>query len=379
MHTRPIPRGLRRAGLAAGAAAALTLAAAAGPAAAATTAPRAADVRERALQRQLHHATRAGVPGALLLVRDGDRALRLTSGYGDLRRRTPMAATSRFRIGSVTKSFVATVVLQLAQEGRLTLDDPVERWLPGQVPTGGAMTVRQLLNHTSGVPEYANRTSASLALRNRRRRWAPRELVAYATARPPTFAPGTGWAYSNTGYILLGLTVEAVTGETLEREVERRILRPLSLRRTSFGEGSRIAGRHARGYTRVRGRLTDVTMLHPSLAWAAGGMVSTSGEIARFYRALLGGRLLRAEQLAAMRTTVALPGAPGAGYGLGLMQLPVACGTLVGHNGGIFGYANQSLSTPDGRRQVVLAVNTDVIGERARRALQRVAITAACG
>jgi D-alanyl-D-alanine carboxypeptidase len=373
------------AGLAAGAAALTLLAAAAGPAPAASATSSAdprgeASSRERILQRQLDRATAAGVPGALLLVRDGNRSIRLASGYGDLRTRTAMDPTSRFRIGSVTKTFVATVVLQLAREGRLSVDDPVERWLPRQIPNGRAITIRQLLNHTSGLYDYTRGRSAGRAVRDRRRRWKPRELVAYATARPPTFAPGAGWSYSNTGYIVLGLTVEAATGNTIESEVERRILRPLHLRRTSFGEGTRIAGRHARGYVRLRGRFADVTVLDPSLAWAAGGMVSTSGEVARFYRALLGGRLLRPQELTAMTTAVPVADLPGAGYGLGLIRLPLPCGgTTWGHNGGIFGYGNQALNSSDGRRQVVMAVNSSSIGKRAAEALRRVAVTAACG
>src|SRR3954452_3404178 len=139
------------------------------------------------LQRQLDGVVAAGVPGAVLLVRDGDRTIRLTSGHGDLRPKTPMRAGDRFRVGSITKTFVATVVLELVAEQKLTLEDTVERWLPGVVPNGEGITVRQLLNHTSGLFAFGGaRDFVKQAFRDPLHVWSPREIVAIATAHPPT-------------------------------------------------------------------------------------------------------------------------------------------------------------------------------------------------
>jgi D-alanyl-D-alanine carboxypeptidase len=173
------------------------------------------------------------VPGAVLLVRDGERTIRLAAGYGDLARRTPLRAGDRFRVGSETKTFVATVVLQLVGERKLSLADTVERWLPGLVPGGQKISVRQLLNQTSGLFDYAEDKVFERQLDNPTKVWAPRRLVAIATAHAPLFRPGGRWSYSNTGYILLGLIVEQASGSSLGAELRERIFAPLRLRATA--------------------------------------------------------------------------------------------------------------------------------------------------
>jgi Beta-lactamase len=175
------------------------------------------------LQAALDSIVAAGVPGALVLVRDGDHVVRLASGYGNLARRTPMRVTDRFRVGSDTKTFVATVVLQLVGERKLALDDTVEGRLPGLVPNGRNITVRQLLNHMSGLYDYAEDKAFLAQLEHRTRVWTPRALVRIAAKHRPLFPPGRRWSYSNTGYTLLGLMVEKATGNELAR---------------SFGSGS---------------------------------------------------------------------------------------------------------------------------------------------
>jgi D-alanyl-D-alanine carboxypeptidase len=179
------------------------------------------------------------------------------------------------------------------------------------VPNGGQATVRQLLNHTSGLPDYApegDETFIRRVLANRRRTWQPRELVAIATAKRPLFVPGARWSYSNTGWILLGLIVEAASGNPLEAELQQRIFAPLRLRATSFDTKPRIADRYAHGYSRIGARRRfDISLLNQSWAWAAGTIVSTADELARFYRALLDGRLLRPDLLAELKTTVSTP------------------------------------------------------------------------
>jgi len=312
---------------------------------------------EARLQRGLDAVVAAGVPGAVLLVRDGARTIGVASGRADVERLEPMRVSDRFRVGSVTKPFVATVVLQLAGEGRLGLADPVERWLPGVVPNGAAITVRQLLDHTSGLFDFAADPGfVAQAFRDPLRDWSPREIVAVATAHPPAFAPGAGWAYSDTNYFVLGLIVEAATGHTLAAELRSRILAPLRLRATSLPAGPDIAGRHAHGY--FLRPTTDVTVGSPSVQWAAGALVSNARDLARFFRALLGGRLLRPDLLELMTTTVAAPQlGPGQAYGLGLQKVPERCGVLWGHTGASPGYVADALNARDAGRQVVVLAN----------------------
>ena len=358
-------------------------------AATAGAAPERAEAHDPELQHALDDLVAAGVPGAVLLVRDGDRTIRLTSGYGNLKPRTPVRATDRFRVGSITKAFVATVVLQLVAEKKLRLTDTVERWLPGVVPNGKRITVRQLLNHTSGLFDYAgDREWLEAAYRDPLKRWAPREIVGVATAHKPHFAPGAGWSYSNTNYFVVGLIVEAATGRTLESELRRRIFAPLRLRATSLDTVPRIAGPHAHGYF-VR-PLEDVTVGSPSYVWAAGALVSTADDVARFFRALLGGRLLRPDLLRAMETTVG--NTREFSYGLGLQKVPTPCGVSWGHSGGSPGYSVDAFNNKSGTRQVVVFVNATErlalglpnfrsfdIPNRAGPAFERLVETAYCG
>ena len=336
------------------------------------------------LQRAVDALAAAGAPGAVALVRNGDRTIRVAGGYGNLAQRTPMRARDRFRVGSSTKSFVAAVVLQLAGEKKLALEDSVERWLPGLVPNGGQITVRQLLNHTSGLADYApdeDETFIRRVLADRRKAWQPRELVAIGTAQQPLFGPGARWSYSNTGWILLGLIIEAASGNPLGAELRERIFVPLRLRATSFDSKPRIAGRHAHGYSRVGARRRfDISVLNQSWAWAAGAVVSTADNLARFYHALLDGRLLRPDLLAEMQTTVPTP-SPTQRYGLGLIRTRFPCGVFWGHGGETLGYHSLADSSADGNRQVMTALNADqsLLGPRAQRALERLRAIAYCG
>ena len=163
-----------------------------------------------ALEQALDKLVADGVPGAIALERRGRRESHAAAGVADLKTMEPISATDRYRIGSVTKSFVSTVVLQFVAERRLSLEDSVEQWLPGVVPNGDAITVRQLLNHTSGLYNYTDIPFYVQLLKEPLQSWRPLELVRGAVAHPPLFAPGTNWSYSNTNYLLLGLIVAAV-------------------------------------------------------------------------------------------------------------------------------------------------------------------------
>jgi D-alanyl-D-alanine carboxypeptidase len=321
------------------------------------------------LQGALDAVVAAGAPGVLGLVHDQEGTWAGASGLANLDDGSDMTPDLRFRIASVTKPFVATVALQLVAERRLSLDDTVEGWLPGIVPGGQQITVRQLLAHTSGVPDYVEPLVLRLltSAEFRRRTWEPAELVAYGTSRPPTFSPGTAWSYSNTGYLLLGMIVEEVTGAPISEEIEQRLLDPLGLDTTAFPvDDPRIGGDHAHGYELALdpegtplGEPLDYTELDPSIAGAAGAMVSTAEDLADFQRALLGGALLPPELLAEMKTPVA-GSPPELPYGLGVGWLATSCGRLVGHTGGIFGFSTFAFSSEDGHRQAIMMVNVGV-------------------
>jgi D-alanyl-D-alanine carboxypeptidase len=313
------------------------------------TAPRAAPQRAT-LESQLQDVVDAGAPAAIALVNDGHKIRLHAAGASK--------PTDRFRAGSITKSFVSTLALQLVGERKLALSDTVERWLPGVLPYGDHVTVRQLLQLTSGVPDDQEFVEAEWIKGNMAKTWSPRELVALVADKKPDFAPGTAWAYSNTNYTLAGMVIERVTGHSLGDELERRIFGPLHLRHTSFPVGeTEIAGSHVHGFALLDGELRDVTELNPSGTWGPGNLVSTTSDIAHFWRALLGGKLLAPAQLKAMKTTV--PGFKGFEYGLGIMPYPTACGTIWGNGGDIAGYSNNFWNSEDGTHQAAVMADTN--------------------
>ncbi|MDK1474922.1 serine hydrolase domain-containing protein [Streptomyces sp. 549] len=297
------------------------------------------------------------------------------AGVADLATGRERQPADHFRAGSITKTFVATVVLQLEAEGVLDLDDTVETWLPGLLDGNGhdgrAVTVRHLLQHTSGLPDYTadpevtRRLAAGSADHHLRTR-TPEQLIAVALSHPPVFAPGTGWSYSNTGYLVAGLIVEKATGRTWADQVRTRIVEPLGLTGTSLpGTRSTLPGPHPVGYAAPLSGdpdapPRDVTRLNPSWAGAAGEIVSTASDLNRFYRALLRGRLLPERQQSAMFRSVPLNPAGTARYGLGVESWTLSCGTTVwGHAGGIHGSASRSLGTADGSHLLTYHLNGD--------------------
>ncbi|MFB6894744.1 serine hydrolase domain-containing protein, partial [Kitasatospora sp. NPDC056327] len=297
---------------------------------------------------------------------NGRRTWRDAAGVTDLDTNRPARADGRFRIGSVTKTFVATVVLQLVDEGGLRLDDPVEKHLPGTVPGGQDITLRQLLNHTSGLFDYLEtgdflfEDEESLRTFLAGRRWQdyrPADLIAAGVGRPVYFPPGRGWHYSNTNYVLVGEVIRAVTGRSWQSEAERRIVRPLRLTDTVFPTSRPdIPGPHAHGYARLPEGPVDVTLVNPTVGGAAGNGISTTADLNRFHAALFGGGLLSAARFAEMTTTVPAPGID-AHYGLGLTRYDLGCGELWGHTGGVPGYSTVWLGAKDGARQFTLSFN----------------------
>ncbi|MCX4990906.1 MULTISPECIES: serine hydrolase [unclassified Streptomyces] len=325
-------------------------------------------------------AVRDGVPGVTATAEDRHGAWSATAGVGDLRTGAPRSAADRYRVGSITKTFVSTVLLQLEAEGRLSLDDTVDHWLPGVVRGNGndgtGITLRQLLNHTSGIFNYTADEDFGRTyflkdgfLRHRYDTSTPGQLVAIALSHKPDFAPGTSWNYSNTNYVLAGMVIEKATGRSYAAQIRERIIEPLGLHATSVpGTRVTVPRPSSRAYSKLAettsGPTYDVTTLNPTLASSAGEMISDNADLNRFYTALLRGRLLPREQLTEMRTTVEVDGIPNARYGLGLIDRELSCGVHVwGHDGGIHGSVSSAVTTADGRHSLALNFNGDWSGD----------------
>jgi D-alanyl-D-alanine carboxypeptidase len=316
-------------------------------------------LREQRLQDVLDSLVIAGAAGVLMHYHDADGPWRGASGVAELGTQNPVDPAGSFRIGRVTKTFTATVVLQLIGERVLSLDDKIDRWLPGLVPDGDGITLLHLLNHTSGIYDYTNDLpDAAGIVRDRFMHWDPLRAVNMATGHAALFEPGVTRSYSNTNYILLALVIEAATGRAYATELKDRILNPLDLRQTLVpGDDVILPEPHAHGYLSVDGELVDMTELNASQAWSAGGIVSTATDLNRFYAALLTGELLSPSQLQALQTTVPTDDAFHTG-GLGISRLSLPNLVLWGHSGGIFGYRTWSYHSADAARQVTLSLSS---------------------
>ncbi|GAB3948170.1 serine hydrolase domain-containing protein [Kribbella albertanoniae] len=317
-------------------------------------APLRAEAAPDELQHGLDEVVRTAGVGAQVEVHDRGQVWRGRSGVAEVGTKRKVPLDGYFRIGSVTKTFLATVALQLVAEKRLRLDDPVSKWFPGIE----GVTVRQLMNHTSGLYDVLHtlpRPPEPEFYANRYRTWTADELIQRALVNPPTDKPGVAYKYSNTNYLLLGEIVEQVTGKSYDRQIERRIIRPLDLEHTSLpGTSPRIPEPHAHGYVPNPDKtLLDYTTMNPSVFGAAGEMISTTHDLDRFMTALLGGRLLPPYLLKQMKT----PGTEGGHYGLGLAWIDTPCGIRAyGNDGDALAYQAWSFSTPDLRRRVSLVL-----------------------
>ena len=306
------------------------------------------------------------------------------SGTADVRSGRPVPAGARFRIGSVTKLFTATVVLQLAAEGRLGLDTPVERYLPGLLPAEYATaTVRHLLDHRTGLPSPAMPDDVAWQIAHRYDRYTAEQLIRAALRNERKFAPGAFQQYTNMGYIVAGVLIRRLTGRPYGDEITRRILRPLGLRGTVVpGDDPEIRGPHAHGYQLLGDELIDVTSWNQSVTPAAGDLISTLGDLDTFTRALLGGHLLPPAQ---QRELFAIPGKPDfvsggpARFSAGLSRIAVLPGgrEVWGKSGGRYGYNAAIAATPDASFRLVYSVNsTDAKSEATNPVIERVSAAA---
>ncbi|MEU5208910.1 serine hydrolase domain-containing protein [Streptomyces sp. NPDC020742] len=317
-----------------------------------------------ALDRTLKAFHDAGMYGAYSAARDGAEEWRGAAGVADVGTQRPTTPQMQHRIGSITKTFTAVAVLQEVAKGHIALDAPIGRYLPDLVPgeRGRAITVRMLLNHTSGIGDYnpAIFSTPDSLETNRFRDFDPRELARLGLKAKPLGTPGQAHHYSNTNYVIAGLLLHKVTGTSPDAYITEHVIRKAGLRHTYFPRSPYITGPHAKMYEAAFGGFRpphEFSVYNMSYTSTAGSLISTMPDLNRFYRELLGGRLLAPTQLREMKTTV--PTEDGTiRYGLGLFQRTLPCGeTVWGHNGIVLGAMTWSLSSEDGRRQISLGFN----------------------
>ncbi|GAC1396816.1 MAG: serine hydrolase domain-containing protein [Mycobacterium sp.] len=301
----------------------------------------------------------AGIPGAMVGIWGSGGDYVRAFGVADKATHAPMRTNFYSRIGSVTETFTVTAVLQLADQGKLGLDDVIAEFIDG-VPLGDRITLRQLARMQSGLFNYSDSPEFQEALfADPRRPFTPHELLDYAFSRPNRFPPGERFEYCNTNTILLGLVAQKVSGEPLPTYIHDQILVPLGLDHTSFPTTNAFGNPHAQGYTAqaADGRETIATDWDPSWGWAAGAMISTLGDMRDWAYALGTGALLTPQMQAQRLQTVGSPGMPPQdGYGLGIFNL----GGWIGHNGSLPGYQTVAMYLPQNQTTVVILINTDI-------------------
>lgn len=320
------------------------------------------------VQTLLDEAVCEGLPGIICEIRDERGRWFGAAGVADTTTGRQRDEQEQFRIGSATKAFTATVVLQLVAEGKLSLDDPVDSWLPGLIAGNGndgtSITIRQLLDHTSGLFTHTDDEQVRSG-----EGWLPEQLVRIAVTHPPYFPPGAGFRYSNTNYVVAGMIVERVTNEPIAQEISRRISEPLGLTGTySAGTETRIRGPHPRHYSTLfnpapEAEVHDITEMDQTWSGAAGDMISTTGDLQLFLCALLSGQLLPPAQHQQMWTTISTDGSdwvPHTRYGLGVFSQELPSGaTVYGLGGATMGSWTWAMGSRDGSRIVVTQTNGD--------------------
>ncbi|MCL9998162.1 MAG: serine hydrolase [Erythrobacter sp.] len=357
---------------------AAALPAAAETAAPATTAatPSAQDLRALA-DAVLAESYAADGPGAAVVVMRGGKIV-YTGGRGmaDIAAGRAITPDTVFRLGSITKQFTAAVIVQLAQEGKLSLDDPLAKFLPDYPQPGAAATVRQLLQHTSGIQSYTdmpglmNPVSTARAL-------GTAEMIALFRDAPSPSKPGEVWNYNNSGYILLGAIIETVTGMPWHQAVEERIARPLGLASIRYGVGGEDTPAMAKGYTgEATAAATQSQYIHMGFPHAAGALIGTVGDLAKWGQALHHGKVVDTAHYQLMITPTVLPDGSTQPYGFGLGLDALREHPAIGHGGGIFGFSTDSIYVPDSDLFVAVFTNSDAPQTSPAVVMRRIAAAA---
>lgn len=285
-------------------------------------------------------------PGvAVIVTRGGNTIYAAGRGMGDIAASRPLAPSSVFRLGSITKQFTAAVILQLVGEGRISLDDPLSRFFPDYPQPGATATVRQLLNHTSGIQSYTSIPAWMMA--NMARPQTTAQMIAAFRDTPAPTRPGEAWAYNNSGYVLLGAIIEQVTGKAWHEAIVERISRPLGLGTIAYGENPAALAATVRGYAASENGVEIAPPIHMSVPHGAGGLVGSVEDLAKWARALHHGRVVTPALYQEMIRRTRLPDGSDHAYGMGLANAEVRGRAGIGHGGNINGFATDSLYLPE--------------------------------
>lgn len=334
----------------------------------AATPPAAADVA-RFAEQQLQDNYPSDGPGAALLVARGDQVLfRGARGQASVELGVPLTPDSVFRIGSVTKQFAAAGLLKLVEAGKVSLDDPLSKYLP-DYPNGAHITVQQLLNHTSGVKSYTGIPGVMAG--PIRMDLSTAQLIDTFKNQPVDFAPGAQWAYNNSGYVLVGAVIEAASGQPWHAYLQQALFEPLGLKHTRWGDDHALIPGQVQGYTLSQGRPAPANYASMSQPHAAGALVSTVDDLMRWNRALHEGKVLRGDLYA--RMIEAEGAARKEHYGYGIERTTLRGGDLLAHGGGIFGAMSFLLYLPGSDTTVAIVQNSDSVapGKRPPEVLAR--------
>jgi D-alanyl-D-alanine carboxypeptidase len=348
--------------------------------AAATTAAAPAPPDDHTLQQQIERFVRApgGPPGVIaVLQRDGDRRV-LRAGVADVETGRRPRPDDHMRIASTAKAFSGAVALTLVDLHDLRLDDTLGERLPQLPATWGSVTLRQLLNHTSGLPDFTEDAEfLEIIAADPRHHFDSRRLLDYVADEPLRFPPGTRYQYSNSDNIAVALMAEAVTRTPYEQLLRDLVYRPLGLRSTSLPQGYRMPRPYLHGYdVTPPGPPEDVSeVLSASGVWASGGIISTPADMTRFIRGYAQGALYGRAVVREQRQWIAgasEPAGPGRNTaGLGIFRYTTRCGVVLGHTGNFPGYTQLIAATPDGRRSLTFSVTTQINRSLAPEQLQR--------
>ena len=307
----------------------------------------------------LANAYAADGPGAAVIVTENGKTIYAAGrGMTDVERKAPITPATVFRIGSITKQFTAATILRLAEQGKLSLDDPLSKFLPAYPAPGSTATVRQLLNHTSGVMPYTA-IPGFMVEANTNKPYTTEQLIAVFKDIPPPAKPGESWAYNNSGYVLLGAIIEQVTGKSWDKAVGDLVIRPLRLNSIRTGIGEEDVPGMAKGYTEAEHGQKLASKIHMSVPGGAGALIGTVGDLAAWDYALHNGKVLAPASYAAMTGTTTTADGKTAPYGFGIETGEVRGRRELGHSGGIFGFSTDSIYLPKEKIFVAVFANSD--------------------
>lgn len=331
---------------------------------------------ERQADAWIEQALPADGPGiAVIVVDDGRTVYARGRGLADIEAGTPISPQTVFRLGSITKQFSAAVLLQLVQENKVSLDDPVSKFLPGYPEPGGSATVRHLLNHTVGIQSYTG-IPGWVVEENTARPYTTEEMVAIFRDLPAPSRPGERWTYNNSGYVLVGAIIEKVTGKPWHEALRERISQPLGLETIRYGVGEESVKNMAKGYTDGENGPELARRIHMSVPHAAGALIGSVEDLAEWNAALHGGRVVGPDLYAQMIAPTALPDGESAPYGFGLGVNEIRGAQAISHGGGIFGFSTEAAYLPEEDLFVAVFANSDDPAVSPGVALRRLAALA---